>query len=141
MYPSYRAILPVAVGTSAICRRADLLGALVRLKAVAGELVLVSWKEVDAELHLSLPKQPGSGVDIVEAHTNGRANMAFDLVQLAAVVAEFGDGVLDLDVTDRALLIQQANKTGVLASCNWHEDKTAAPSPSTTATRIRLGVK
>jgi DNA polymerase III subunit beta len=120
-YPDYRKVLPRAASNSAVCQRVELLGALARLKAVAGGLVLLSWNDGDAELLVTLPQRPGAGVDTLAAHTTGRANMVFDLAQLAAVVAEFDDDAVHVDVADRALLIHQGSKTGVLASCNWHE--------------------
>ena len=118
--------MPHATGNSVTCQRAELIGSLARLKAVASGLVRLSWEHGDAELLVSLPQQPGSGFDTLTAQTTGSASIAFDLAQLAALVAEFDDKAIHLDVADRALLILQGDKTGVLASCNWHEEEETA---------------
>jgi hypothetical protein len=87
--------------------------------------VRLAWEHGDAELLVSLPRQPGVGIDTLAAQTTGRANMAFDLAQLAALIAEYDDEAVHLDVADRALLILQGDKTGVLAACNWEQAATS----------------
>jgi DNA polymerase-3 subunit beta len=120
-YPDYRRIIPCAIGNSATCQRAELLGALARLQAVGSGLVRFSWEEGDTELLVSLLQQPGTGVDTLAAQTTGSASMAFDLAQLAPLITEFDNEAVHLDVTDRGLLIHQGDKTGVLASCRWQD--------------------
>jgi DNA polymerase III sliding clamp (beta) subunit (PCNA family) len=120
-YPDYRRVMPRAVGNSATCQRAELLGALARLQAVASGLVRLSrlsWEEGGTELLISLPQQPLAGLDTLAALTSGRASMAFDLAQL---ITEFDNEAVHLAVTDRGLLIHQVNKIGVLASCRWQD--------------------
>ncbi len=127
-FPDYRRILPHAVGNSARCQRAELLSALARLAAVEGGLVRLSWEHGDTELLVSLPRQPGAGADTLAAQTTGHASMVFDLAQLAPLIAEFDDKAIDLDISERALLIQQREKTGVLASCNWQDAAASEPA-------------
>jgi DNA polymerase III sliding clamp (beta) subunit (PCNA family) len=120
-FPAYTAIMPSAIGNSATCQRADLLGALARLEAVTTGLVRVSWREGDTELRISLPKQPGIGSDTLAAKTTGSGSMSFDLPKLAPLITEFANAAVRLDITERALLIKQGEKTGVLASCRWQD--------------------
>jgi DNA polymerase III sliding clamp (beta) subunit (PCNA family) len=129
VFPDYRGIMPIAAGNSTRCQRAELLGALSRLKAVAADnLVRLSWREGSGELLLSLPRQPGIGADTLAARTCGSGCMVFDMLPLSRLIAEFNDEAIDLDVTDRALLIQQREKTGVLACCNWHDAAASEPT-------------
>lgn len=125
-YPAYRAIMPRGAGNSATCQRAELLGALARLEPVASGLVRLSWEEGDTDLLVSLPQQPDAGVDTLAAQTIGRASMAFDLARLAPIIREFDNDAVCLDVTERALLIRQGEKTGVLACCRWDEKDAVA---------------
>jgi DNA polymerase III subunit beta len=126
-YPKYERVIPVAGDNSVTCQRAELLAALTRLEAVTiGDLVRLSWGEGGAGLLVSLPRQPRGGVDTLAAQTTGHASMVFSLPKLAELVDTFDDDAIQLGIADRALLLRQGNKSGVLTSRNWHETEAAA---------------
>jgi DNA polymerase-3 subunit beta len=116
-YPDYRAVLPRAGTDAASCQRAELLGALARLKAVAaGEFPLVALAWADGEpLRLFVARQPDTGIDPIAAQTSGSARKAFSLPQLAALISEFSDTAIVLEAADRGLVIRQGDKFGALA--------------------------
>ena len=124
-FPDYTRVMPRSAGNTATCQRAELLGALARLRTI-GDLVRLAWEEGDDELLLSLPRMPLASVDTLAAKTAGSASMTFDIAQLELVISEFADRAINLDVTDRTLLIEQGAKTGVLTCCNVAEEKAAA---------------
>jgi DNA polymerase III subunit beta len=127
-FPDYRAVLPRAGANAASCQRADLIGALARLKAVAaGEMPLVALQWADGEpMRLFLARQHDAGIDPIAAQTRGSARMALSLAQLSTLLSEFKDDVLLLEAADRGLIIRQGDKFGLLMSCEWHEREVAA---------------
>jgi DNA polymerase-3 subunit beta len=127
-YPNYKQALPLPNGTSASCQRADLVAALSRLKAVAvGDLPLTMVTWVGGEpIRLFLAHEPDAGTDAVAAETCHSARMALSLAQLTALLAEFKDDVLLLEMSDRGLIIRQGDKFGLLMSCRFIEKEIAA---------------
>ena len=121
-YPDYRRVIPPGTGNTAPVQRSDLAAALSRLAAVAlpgPALVGLLWHD-DGPLRLCLPRQPGTAEDAVSGQCKGTAQMSLMLAQLAKLIAEFDDDVVDLEVTDRGLLIRQGRRLGYLVHCQWN---------------------
>jgi DNA polymerase III subunit beta len=127
-YPDYQRVLLRAGTDSASCQRVELLGALARLKAVAGgdfPLIGLEWS-ASSPLQLCVARQPDAGTEPIAAKTTGTARKAFSLPQLMALITEFSDAAITLSAADRGLVIRQASKLGALAECAWHEREAAA---------------
>jgi len=127
-YPDYKKVLPPPNGSSASCQRAEMVAALTRLKAVAGgdlPLIMVTWVG-DEPIRMFLAHEPDVGTDAVAAQTCGSARMALSLAQLTAVLAEFKDDALLIEMTDRGVIIRQGDKFGLLMSCRFIEKEIAA---------------
>jgi DNA polymerase-3 subunit beta len=127
-YPDYVRALPRAGTDSALCQRIELLGALARLKAVAGgefPLIGLEWA-AGGPLQLCVARQPDAGTEPIAAKTTGTARKAFSLPQLMALITEFSDAAITLEAADSGLVIRQGSKLGALAECAWHEREAAA---------------
>jgi DNA polymerase-3 subunit beta len=127
-YPDYARALPRAGTDSASCQRIELLGALARLKAVAGgefPLIGLEWA-AGGPLRLCDARQPGAGTEPIAAKTTGTARKAFSLSELTTLISEFSDTAIMLEAADRGLIIRQGSKLGALAECAWHEREAAA---------------
>jgi DNA polymerase-3 subunit beta len=127
-YPNYKKVLPPPNGSSASCQRADLVSALSRLKAVAvGDmpLIMVTWGDGEP-IRMFLAREPDAGTDAVAAQTCRSARMALALAQFAAVLAEFKDDALLIEMTDSGIIIRQGDKFGLLMSCRFIEKEIAA---------------
>jgi DNA polymerase III sliding clamp (beta) subunit (PCNA family) len=121
-YPDMTRVIPAETGNTAPVQRADLAAALNRLAAVAlpgPSLVALSWSD-GGPLQLCLPRQPGAAEDAVAGPCKGAAQMALMLAQLAKLIGEFDDDVVDLEATDRGLLIRQGRRLGYLVHCQWN---------------------
>jgi DNA polymerase-3 subunit beta len=127
-YPNYKQALPLPSGSSASCQRADLVAASSRLKAVAvGDLPLIMVTWVDGEpIRLFLAHEPDAGGDVVVAQTCRSARIALSLAQLTALLAEFKDDALLIEMTDRGVIVRQGDKLGLLMSCRFIEKEIAA---------------
>jgi DNA polymerase-3 subunit beta len=127
-FPDYQRVLPRAGTDAASCQRVELLGALARLKAVAGgesPLIGLEWA-AGGPLRLCVARQPDAGTEPIAAKTTGTARKAFSLSELTALITEFSDAAITLEAADRGLLIRQGSKLGALAECAWHEREIAA---------------
>jgi DNA polymerase-3 subunit beta len=127
-YPDYQRVLPRAGTDSASCQRIELLGALARLKAVAGgefPLIGLEW-DAGGPLRLCVARQPDAGAEPIAAKTTGTARKAFSLPQLTALITEFSDAAITLSAADRGLVIRQGSKLGALVDCIWNEKEIAA---------------
>jgi DNA polymerase III subunit beta len=122
-YPDYQRVVPAASNKIARCARRDLIGALARLDAVAGDLPLVAltWTE-SGPLRLFLPHQPDDASDIIAAETTGATKIALSLPRFAALISEFNCDRIHLEAADmgQGLMIRHGDKLGVLASCQWN---------------------
>jgi DNA polymerase-3 subunit beta len=129
-FPDLQRALPRAGTDSASCQRVELLGALARLKAVAGgEFPLIGLEWIaGGPLRLCVARQPDVGAEPITAKTSGSARKAFSMFELTALIAEFSDTAITLEASDRALIIRQGSKLGALAECSWHEREAAALS-------------
>jgi DNA polymerase-3 subunit beta len=127
-YPNYKKVLPPPNGSSASCQRAEMVAALTRLKAIAAAdipLMMLTW--LDGEpIRIFLAHEPDAGADAIAAQTCGSARMALSLAQLTAVLAEFKDHALLIEMTDRGVIIRQGDKFGLLMSCRFSEKEIAA---------------
>jgi hypothetical protein len=86
---------------------------------------MVTW--VGGEpIRLFLAREPDVGIDAVAAQTCRSARMALSLQQFTAVLAEFRDDALLIEMTDRGLIIRQGEKFGLLMSCRFIEKEIAA---------------
>jgi DNA polymerase-3 subunit beta len=127
-YPNYKKALPPPNGSSASCQRAEMVAALIRLKAVAVSdmpLMMLTWLASEP-IRIFLAHEPDAGTDAVAAQTCGSARVALSLAQLTAVLAEFKDDALPIEMTDRGVIIWQGDKFGLLMSCRFIEKEIAA---------------
>ena len=132
IFPDYRRVLFAAANVAA-CARSDLSSALARLSAsavaaagAATPLVALTWTG-GKPLQIFLPRQPDDGADVLPAETQGDARIALSLPALVALVAEFDNESLRLEVAEgRALVIRTNSKLGMLSSCRWNFGEAAA---------------
>jgi hypothetical protein len=122
-FPSYECVLPPASRNVATVSRAELRAALARLEAVAvtdtklTPLVALSWK-AGKPIDVFLVRELDAGVDTIGAGTTGAAQIAFALPVLAALIDEFSDESLRLEI-EQSLIIRTSAKLGLLVSCKW----------------------
>jgi DNA polymerase III sliding clamp (beta) subunit (PCNA family) len=119
-YPDLTSVLPAATGDAATFRRQDLADSLARLMAAMdGEapLLAIEW-HAPGQVFLYLARQPENS-DLVDATTEGDAQIAVALAPLAMLLGEFSSAQLRLEVTNR-LAIRSADKLGVVASSQWN---------------------
>ena len=127
-YPDYERVLPRASTNVARCGRADLIGALARLDAVAdGELPLLALSWIDGgPLHLFLPRQPGDADDAIAAEARGSAQIALSLPQLTAMISNFTSERLHLEAAgaEGPLVVRgERSRFGILVGCRWNFDE------------------
>jgi DNA polymerase-3 subunit beta len=133
-YPQYERMLPRPSTNVALINRAELVGALARLKAVARTeplpLIALSWTDGEA-VRLSLPQQPGDAMDAIPAEARGSVRIALALLPLTEMIASFSADRLQLEGTDPdgpLVMHGEQNKLGLLTSCRWNLE-TREPSP------------
>jgi DNA polymerase III subunit beta len=124
-YPNYENVLPPASSNIALCGRADLVGALARLSAVANReptpLVALSWTD-GGSLHIALARQPGDAEDVLAAEARGDARIVLPLPQVASMISNFNCARLHLEVASAVsplVLRGVRGKYGTLARCGW----------------------
>lgn len=141
-YPDLSPVLPAPSADAAIVGRLDLAAAVARLLAVASNveaptLLIIEWFE-PGPMHLYLAREPDDGSDLVEAETTGGAQIAVSPQPLAALLDQFSDETLRIEVSNR-LAIHGAGKLAVLASCKWNFEPRASHGAGRARTKQGVG--
>jgi DNA polymerase-3 subunit beta len=123
-YPGYEHLVPPTSTNVALCSRYELIGALTRLGAVAGEMPLVALTWMDGEpLRLFLPRQPGDAEDAIAAQASGRARIVLMLPQIMTMIANISCDHIHLEVASEVsplVLRGEQGKFGMLTRCGWN---------------------
>ncbi|MET4036509.1 DNA polymerase III sliding clamp (beta) subunit (PCNA family) [Bradyrhizobium sp. JR7.2] len=121
VYPDCSALIPKPSPNAVTCSRADLLGGLRRLNAVAGSeapLAALQWREGEP-LRLYLAREPDN-TDSIDAKATGGVQIALALSPLISMIEAFACERLQLE-TDAAgpLKIIGEDMLGLLARNAW----------------------
>jgi DNA polymerase III subunit beta len=102
-YPAYENVIPEAAGNVIAVNRIDLLASLSRLSAVStcidmSALVTLAWA-APGPLSLCLTRQPGDGVDSLDAEAQGATSVVLSLPQLIGLLNEFRSARVSLETS------------------------------------------